>query len=155
MTLTDGVVFLKPFKTEEDREYLYRFVNAEEKRMTYEMSFRYVRDCWVGETKEGIRGGVVYLSYYPEYDWWVLNAYRDNRVLARLERRDWSSRAADLIINHFFLCEKYKNYDRLYTLHARRKKIISEMVKRKGFQEVGHMTTEVGEFGLFVKVRPQ
>ena len=153
MTLTDGVVFLKPFKTEKDREYLYRLANADNKIMTYDACFKYARDCWVGYTATGVRGGVIDLSYLPEYDWWMLNAYRDDRVLAKMERRDWSIRAANLIINHFFLCEKYKNYDRLYTTHELRKKRITAFVKKLGFIEMGSLMSDIGNFLLLVKVR--
>jgi hypothetical protein len=151
--LSDGVVFLKPFKTKEDRDYLFRLAVSDDKVMTYEHCFKYAQDCWAGETKDGIRGGVVYLSYVPEFDWWVLNAYRDDRVLAKLDRRDWSFRAADLIINHFFLCEKYKNYDRLYTTNEITKRKITSFKKKLGFIEAGELLTTHGTHIVLVKVR--
>ena len=89
------------------------------------------------------------MSYYPELRWWMVHAYRDERVVAGLKRKDWSFEAANLVLKYFF--ENIGN--RIYTVIDGNKRWTRKILNRLGFEEIGNFTTEIGQFDLFEKVQ--
>ena len=110
MILRDDIVTLRPMRRAEDKEYCLSLIRRYDipvsddlfvqVKNSFDEKFRY---GWIGYSETGIRGGVIYLLYDSAFDRWMLHAYRDDRMLCKLERRrDWSFHAANLVLKFFF-----------------------------------------------------
>lgn len=133
--LVDRDITLRP---SDDREYLlelskrYKLNKLNDSELT--RSLEYVKHLWLGE-RLGTLAGVIYLCFIPNFNWWTLDAYKDDRLLKSLDNKgDFSYRAGKLIIDWFF---ENKIDSTLYTVHEEANRGATIVCKRLGFKEVG------------------
>lgn len=95
----------------------------------------FVKHIWVG-TVNGVKAGVVFLCYIPAFNWWTLDAYKDDALLKSLDNKgNFSYRSGRLVMDWFF-----KNIrDELYTAHEKQNRGATIVCKRLGFKESGYI----------------
>ena len=157
MILKDDTVKLHSFDSPSDTEYLFRLIEAcpwtKAPKEQWQEAINHGKEFWKVELLGGNLGGVIYLSYISELDWWTFDAYRDERYLARREDRrtgDWSFRSGELVIKYFF---ETKSCDRLYTSHLRKNRFATLVCERLGFKKCGSLQNKFGDFQVLVKTR--
>ena len=138
MILESENVKLVPFSEPWNMEYLWTLIqqcrfNKIRSREAFEACQQFGRHYWIGYTKAGERGGVVFLNYIPQINMWTLDAYRDDLFHWGIQaRKDWSFEAGKLVCNFFF---QNKMCDILFTAHSRNNIHATRVCKRLGFKE--------------------
>ena len=135
MILSDGEITLFPST---DTEYLLKLARTNKYTHCTEeelvKSLDYVKYAWNGYAGRTL-SGIVYLCYLPRYDWWTLDAYKEDELLKFINNKgDFSYRAGKLVIDWFF---KNVNSKTLYTVHERENRGATVVCKRLGFKESG------------------
>lgn len=95
-----------------------------------------VKHVWLGKTR-GVIGGILFLCYLENRDWWTLDAYKNDKLLKEMNNRgDYSFRAGKMVIDWFF---ENKNVNRLYTIHDVKNKPATIVCERLGFETDGFL----------------
>lgn len=154
--LKDSLVQLDPLSSSGDFEYLFSLMpkyryNLGTRPQNRYLTIRYGRHFWVGRTDSfvgKVRGGVIYLCYFPQWDIWSFDAYRDDELLKALNRRgNFSYHAGTLVMDWFF-----KTYQKnLITVHDVRSRASTAMCRRLGFVPRETRPTPVGDFLIMEK----
>ena len=135
-----------------DREYfLWLLEHCDSKKLTEDdrrKVLESIRHGWIGSTIAGARGGSIYLTYHNEFDWWMIHAVRDDRMLCKLgAKEDWSFHAMTLVLNYFFTTFG----KRVYTAVEPWRKRTVKMLERLEFRNVGSVAEKEISFSLFSK----
>lgn len=145
--LLDAEIELVP---SHDKDYILKLALLNKfhtvKSLEINNALDYVRHIWVGYA-DGVKAGVVYLCYLPCYDWWTLDAYKEDDLLKFINNAgNYSFRAGKLVMDWFFANIKHPE---LHTVHERANRGATVVCKKLGFKESGY----IGEYIVLKKAR--
>lgn len=156
---TDGL-WLRPIADSEDFDYLftlmekYKYSIKDFKQRSIDATFKFAKHIWIGFANFGdsvVKGGVIYLQYFPHLNKWSLDAYKDIDAMRGSDpEKDFSFLAGRLVVKWFRL-----NYpgQSLWTAHDRRNRKATNVCKRLGFIETEVLGTEFGSYVIMILER--
>lgn len=153
----DQKVMLRPLQ---DFNYLFELIQKYQFNRTEDTDFektvlkygRYFWDARIDTLAGWTKAGVIYLCFYPQFNIWSLDAYRDNALVKAISASaDVSYRAGKLIVDWFF--QHHRSFNSLWTSHDIRNRAATIVCKRLGFEEIMIRDTPIGQFTLMERKR--